>query len=144
MRHPHALFLHPHTGRKGDDGTHNFHVWTWISRVGSEGTRHTTSMCVRESHAYVRRGRGTQLLCVYVNLTRRFGGDEDKKRKRNYAERTKLQRAVIYIVPITNQCLSKCGTFIYSPWRNERWCRSKLLSQLHDTNFSSDTNKLWF
>jgi hypothetical protein len=111
MRHPHALFLHPHTGRKGDDGTHNFHVWTWISRVGSEGTRHTTSMCVRESHAYVRRGRGTQLPCVYVNLTRRFGGDEDK-RKGNYAERTKLQRAVIYIVPITNQCLSKCGTFI--------------------------------
>jgi hypothetical protein len=74
-------------------------------------------MCVRESHAYVRRGRGTQLLCVYVNLTRRFGGDEDKKRKRNYAERTKLQRAVIYIVPITNQCLSKCGTFITA--RNE-------------------------
>jgi hypothetical protein len=68
-------------------------------------------MCVRESHAYVQRGRGTQLLCVYVNLTRRFGGARTK-RKRNYAERTKLQRAVIYIVPITNQCLSKCGTFI--------------------------------
>jgi hypothetical protein len=68
-------------------------------------------MCVRESHAYVWRGRGTQLPCVYVNLTRRFGGDEDK-RKGNYAERTKLQRAVIYIVPITNQCLSKCETFI--------------------------------
>jgi hypothetical protein len=47
------------------------------------------------------------------NLWRRFGGDEaKKKRKRNYAERRKLQRAVIYIVPISNQCLSKYGTFI--------------------------------
>jgi hypothetical protein len=73
MRHPRALFLHTHAGRKGV--------------------------------------KDIQLPCMDVNLTRRFGGDKQKK-KRNYAERTKLQRAVIYIVPITNQCLSKCGTFI--------------------------------
>jgi hypothetical protein len=68
-------------------------------------------MCVRESHAYVRRGRGTQLPCVYVNLMRRFGGDEDK-RKGNYAERTKLQRAVIYIVPIIKSMPIELRTFI--------------------------------
>jgi hypothetical protein len=71
-------------------------------------------MCVRESHAYVRRGRGTQLPCVYVNLTRRFGGDEDK-RKGNYAERTKLQRAVIYIVPIIKSMPIEVRDIYYSP-----------------------------
>jgi hypothetical protein len=49
-----------------------------------------------------------------VNLTRRFGGDEDK-RKGNYAERTKLQRAVIYIVPIMKSMPIEVRNIYYSP-----------------------------